>query len=386
MPSYCSICGKPIPAGERLCESCMAGAAVSSPSAATGINWRAVLGVLVFAVLAALGMSVQKGSPRSLAFMPPPTPTRTPRPLPTRTPTPLPTETPLFTGPYAEGMQPLIPDLVVGASENLLNPRGVAEAPDGSIYITDTGTNRVLHFTSGGDLIGDWGGLGDSPGAFNGPWGVAVGPDGAVYVADTWNHRIQKFGAQGEFITAWGAFGNDGAPTSLWGPRDIVFDANGRMFVTDTGNKRVLVFTLEGEAITQFGSEGSEFSQFDEPVGLALGDHDILYVADTWNLRVQSFIAASDQRTFTPVFAWDISGWEGGESTENKPYIAASPEGTLLVTDPYNGLVLEFSPVGEYLRGWSFGGGALFNGIAVDPDGNVWVADATAGRVLRFRR
>jgi DNA-binding beta-propeller fold protein YncE len=75
-------------------------------------------------------------------------------------------------------------------------PQGVAVAADGSIWIADTGNNRVEHFTASGAYAGDTiGGTapGSGNGAFNLPTAVAFGPGGLLYVADAYNDRVQVF-------------------------------------------------------------------------------------------------------------------------------------------------------------------------------------------------
>ena len=126
-------------------------------------------------------------------------------------------------------------------------------------------------------------------GTFNEPWGIAIAPDGSVYVTDTWNHRIEKFTSTGKFITAWGIFGQGETPDSFYGPRGLAVDAEGRVYVTDTGNKRIAVFDSNGNFITDFGSAGFDPGQFDEPVGVAIDKNGTVYVVDTWNQRIQTF-------------------------------------------------------------------------------------------------
>jgi hypothetical protein len=48
---------------------------------------------------------------------------------------------------------------------------------------------------------------GTSPGQFIKPRNMAVAPDGSLYVADTGNHRIQHFSPDGEVLEVWGSFG-----------------------------------------------------------------------------------------------------------------------------------------------------------------------------------
>ena len=117
--------------------------------------------------------------------------------------------------PYAMSRIDLIPDFTIGSTGSgdaqFFSPRGVAAAPDGSLYVADFMNHRIQHLDADGNLIGQWGSYasidaGSAPGGtFNEPWGIAVAPDGSVYVADTWNHRVQKFSADGAFISMWGA-------------------------------------------------------------------------------------------------------------------------------------------------------------------------------------
>ena len=130
----------------------------------------------------------------------------------------------------------------------LQRPRGLRVAPDGSIYVADSGNHRIQHFSADGTVLQAWGTFADlskgaAPGGtFNEPWDVAVAPDGSVYVADTWNHRVQKFTADGKFVKMWGYFGQGEKPDAFWGPRGLAVDAQGRVYVMDTGNKRIVVF------------------------------------------------------------------------------------------------------------------------------------------------
>jgi DNA-binding beta-propeller fold protein YncE len=63
---------------------------------------------------------------------------------------------------------------------------------------------------------------------------------GSVYVADTGNNRIQKFRNDGTFVAAWGARG--GGAGQFLEPSAIAFDSKGNIYVTDKGNHRVQIF------------------------------------------------------------------------------------------------------------------------------------------------
>jgi sugar lactone lactonase YvrE len=263
------------------------------------------------------------------------------------------------------------------------------------MYVTDSRNHRVLHMDIAGNVLQEWGSFADGVGTpigngtFNEPWGIAIAPDGSVYVTDTWNHRVEKFTAEGKFVTAWGTFGQGETPESFYGPRGLAVDAEGRVYITDTGNKRIVVFDSNGKFITDFGSAGFEPGQFDEPVGIAVDREGTVYVADTWNRRIQTFVPVETegQLSFAPKKQWDVYGW-AGQSLDNKPFIAVNDALHVFITDPDGYRIMEFDPNGELVRVWddietesSLG---IPSGITVDGEGHIWVTDSLNNRIRRY--
>jgi len=216
-----------------------------------------------------------------------------------------------------------------------------------------------------------------------------VAPGGEIYVADTWNHRIQKFDATGRFLAKWGRFADikgqvDAEPGTFWGPRDVAITPGGRILVTDTGNKRVQQFDADGRFISLFGGEGSDPGRFKEPVGIAVDAAGNLYVADTWNERIQKFDAQ-----YQPLAQFRVQGWES-HSIINKPYLAVDREGRILYTEPERHQLSALNPAGllEGSKGSMGAEATSFNlpvGIAVSPQGELFVADSRNARVVRYQ-
>lgn len=315
-----------------------------------------------------------------------------------------PSEAPTVADPYEAGTVMLAADRLFGAELyqplGLNAPRGIAAGLNEDLYVADSRNHRILHIAADGSLLHEWGTFadilaGDAPiGAFNEPWGVAVGPDGSVYVTDTWNHRVQKFAEDGKPIEIWGQYGQPlpeipESKSSFWGPRGIAVDSQGQVFIADTGNKRIVVFDEDGNYLTEFGTGGFDPGQFDEPVGVAVASDGTVYVTDTWNQRVQSFIPSEDGLVYFPSAQWEVNAWFG-QSLDNKPFIAVNDEKHVFITDPEGYRVIEFTENGEFVRTWGdFGVGpneiGLASGIAVDPQGFVWVTDAGNNRILRYQ-
>ncbi len=161
-------------------------------------------------------------------------------------------------------------------ARELYGPRGIAAAPDGSVWVADTGNHRLVLYD--GSLANPrvLGKKGSGPLEFESPVGIAAGPSGQIYVCDTGNRRIQVIGREGQFVRA--------IPVAAWkGPVEpqVEVDAGEILYVTDPSGNAVLEFDASGQVRARRESDDSG-KKFSIPTGLALDRKNrILYVVNT---------------------------------------------------------------------------------------------------------
>lgn len=144
---------------------------------------------------------------------------------------------------------------------------------------------------------------------FNTPRGIASAPDGSLYVADTGNHTIRRIGADGTVTTVAGEAGvagyNEGVGRAahLNMPSGIDVNARGEVFIADTGNHVIRKLTQDGRLVTIAGQPGvagyadgdAASALFAGPVGIRL-DGENLYIADTSNNVIRQLTLVPTER------------------------------------------------------------------------------------------
>jgi sugar lactone lactonase YvrE len=197
-----------------------------------------------------------------------------------------------------------------GTASPLMRPTGVAYDTVGDLFIADAARSQVFEITVGGAITvvagnGTQGFAGDGGPAtaaeLNAPMSVAVAADGTLYIADTGNQRVRV--VQGGEITAFagsgarGFAGDGGLATAaaLNQPVALALDATGALLVCDQGNERVRrisagqIATIAGNGVQGFAGDGgaATSAELNEPSGVAARPDGRVFIADTNNQRVR---------------------------------------------------------------------------------------------------
>jgi len=165
---------------------------------------------------------------------------------------------------------------------------------------------------------------------------------------------------------------------------------DGSVYVADTWNHRVQKFTAEGKFVTMWGYFGQAENPdaFWGPRDVAVDGQGRVYVTDTGNKRVVVF---GPDGVFISQFG--SAGMDPGQFDEPVG-VALDQQGNVYVVDTWNQRIQvlapnanlsSFTPVRNWeIYGWF--GQSLENKpyIAVDASGNVYVTDPEAARLLVF--
>jgi DNA-binding beta-propeller fold protein YncE len=166
-------------------------------------------------------------------------------------------------------------------ASGLYGPRKIAIGPDDSIYVVDSGRNRIVKFSTDGEVLATWGSEGTGDGQFRGASSVTVDPiNNKVYVADPLNSRIQVFDSTGNFLAKW-SIPEWGRP---YGSEDLAIDSKtGRLYASSAHMGVILLFDLNGTRIGSVTPKPPD--KLERPAALALAKGK-LYVLNMPTNRV----------------------------------------------------------------------------------------------------
>jgi serine/threonine-protein kinase len=288
------------------------------------------------------------------------------------------------------------------------------------VFKTDPlGATTVIAGTGRAGYSGD-GGLATAA-QLNGPLDVAIAPDGSIFIADGTNDRIRKVTPNGIITTiagTAGGFAGDGGPATaarLNFPVSLALDSSGNLYFTDVNNFRVrkitpagIISTVAGSGRLSLSGDGGLATAADSGPGwLALGPDGSIYFTDDgdarfWgNARVRKVAPNGIITTVAGTGADGYTG-DGGPATAAQLRgvggVAVDPGGNIYIADTGNarirrvdtsGIIRTYAGTG--VAGNSGDGGPAVDarlnfptGLTFDGNGNLYVADRNNQKVRRI--
>ncbi|MBI2927853.1 MAG: hypothetical protein HYY24_19345 [Verrucomicrobia bacterium] len=317
----------------------------------------------------------------------------------------------------------------IGSAARFHQPTGVTVDSAGNVYVADSYNQTIRKITPDAvvtTLAGSIGEIGSADGArsaaqFSFPVGVAVDGAGNVYVGDYINSTIRKITTTGAVTTLagsarqYGSTDGTGSAARFHYPSGVAVDGADNVYVADTINDTIRKITPAGVVTTLAGNasitdpdgiplggyaDGSgSTARFNGPSGVAVDSAGNAYVADTYNHTIRK-ITRDGVVTTLAGSASQIGGADGSGSAAhfNRPTgVAVDSNGNVYVADSANSTIRKVTPAGVVttlagslgLGGSADGTGraARFSGpegVAVDSAGNVYVADNSNSTIRKI--
>jgi uncharacterized protein (TIGR03437 family) len=150
--------------------------------------------------------------------------------------------------------------------------------------------------------------------------------------------------------------GDGGAATSaeMNGPYDVIFDSSGNLYISDSNNNRIrevsttgTINTVVGNGTAGWAGDGSSptasGTELNTPAGMAFDSSANLYIADSDNYVVRKVAGGvintiAGDNHLGAVFSGDY-GAATSAGMWNPSGVAVDPSGNIYIADPYNNVV-----------------------------------------------
>lgn len=275
---------------------------------------------------------------------------------------------------------------------------------------------QVINTIAGNGNIGYSGDGGPAAMAQLNALGVTIGPNGNIYIPDAANNRVRMIDADtvintiaGTGTAGYNVDSGDALTTLLYYPSSVAIDTAGNIYIADQRNQRIrkvdtggVMTTIAGNGLTGHSGDDSAAvnAKLNNPVSVATDTFGNVYVADYGNNCIRKINAAG---IITTIAGTGVAGHTGdgaaatAATLDSPTCVRVDPAGNIYIADRYNncirmvdtdGVINNFA--GDGSNGFGGDGGSATAaqlahpyGIALDKNGNLYIADEENQRIRR---
>lgn len=276
----------------------------------------------------------------------------------------------------------------------LRRPAGIAIDAFGRVTVADEELHALQRFGPSGLWIDGAGALGSAITQFRRPGGIAVLGALGLAVLDRDNRRIVAYDQHLRLLGVIADFASDALSAQLGrvDPVAVTADAGGAVFVADGDRDRVLVFDFAGGFVREVGGFGARGGAFNGLAALAASPRGgwVTLERATRPRRARGDRPADDQSAPRARVQWlDADGrvlgsaWVEWFKVEDRDAaMAVDALGRVALANGASGEVILLSAT--WMRLATLAGLSAPSALAFGPDGALWVAETSAGRVRSF--
>ena len=246
------------------------------------------------------------------------------------------------------------------------------------------------------------------------PFGLALAPSGAMALLSEGVQGVRELGADGVVRTVAGSHVASPTPLPVDGkagaatfdsPRGIIYAADGSAAIADTGHDAIRWMAKNRDVTTLAGGQGAGYAdgkgaaaKFNDPIDVALGKDDAVWVADDINCLIRRVTLTGDVTTVAGApGACAVVDGKGGAARFHRPYgMARAPDGSFVIADRYGAAIRRLQPDGTVTTLAGGAGGDALDGkgaaakfsepcdVAVANDGTVYSVECGSHRLRRI--
>ena len=167
-----------------------------------------------------------------------------------------------------------------GQGKPFSHPQAIALSVGGTLYVVDSGNNRIQIFDKRGQFLRTIGGFGFEADQFDYPVDIWMRSLINIYISDYNNRRVQRYDRRLNFISSLISNEADNPDVQFEEVLSCALNSNNDLFILEHSENKIVKINRRGEKERSFGTYESGEGELEEPQQLDIADNRFLLVSD----------------------------------------------------------------------------------------------------------